>query len=328
MSALYDVCGIGNALVDVVVRVDEAILSCNELDKGAMSLVDCEKIGEITRQCAEPESTCSGGSAANTMAVLAALGAKVAYIGKVHNDELGQFFLSDMERAGVKMVLGPVGECPPTGHCLVLVSPDAERTMLTYLGASTTLEPAEIDRDAISSSAVLYLEGYLYDPPDARRAMEKAAEFALDAGRKVAFGLSDSFCVSRHLEDFRRLVREKVDVVFGNAGEIKALAGVDSLHRAIEVVGKWCPVVVATNGAAGVELLAGGVRTTIAAEPVENVVDTTGAGDSFTAGFLYGLAKDWEASRSARLGNLVAARIVSQIGARPTRPLGDLVAKV
>lgn len=323
MTAEWDVCGIGNALVDIVASIDDALLARLGLVKGAMELVDLERSEQLSRSC-RPESSCSGGSAANTMAVLAALGGRAAYLGKVHDDELGRLFVEDMRRSGVEVLLEPAGACPATGRCLVLISADAERTMQTYLGASTTLEPGDIPAERLGRCRILYLEGYLYDPEPARRAMLRAARLVRSAGRRVSLSLSDSFCVERHLEEFRRLVNDEMDVVFGNEHEVRALAGSADLDRALEAAGAMCPLVVATLGAEGTALVIDGRVERVPAHPVERVVDTTGAGDSFAAGFLYGLSRGWPPRRCAELGGVVAAEIISQVGARPSSSLASL----
>lgn len=324
MTVEWDACGIGNALVDIVAGADEALLEGLGLVKGAMELVDLERSEQLCRRC-RPDSRCSGGSVANTMAVLAALGGRAAYLGKVHDDELGRLFVEDMRRSGVEVLLEPAGDCPATGRCLVLVTADAERTMQTYLGASTTLDPDDIPGPQVESCRILYLEGYLYDPEPARRAMLRAARLARGAGRRVAVSLSDSFCVERHLEEFRRLVRGETDIVFGNEHEIRALTGYDDLQRALPEAGALCPLVVVTRGAEGTALVVEGKIERVPAQPVERVVDTTGAGDSFAAGFLYGLSRDWPPQRCAELGGAVAAEIISRVGARPAGSLAWLL---
>ena len=324
-SARYDVVGIGNAIVDVLVRAEESFLADHGLTKGAMTLIDA---GQAERLYAAmgPARECSGGSAANTIAALASIGAPCAFVGKVRDDQLGQVFAHDIRALGVGFdtALAPRGA--PTARCLIFVTPDAQRTMQTYLGASVGLGAEDIDPRRIAEAKITYLEGYLWDPPAAKEAFRKAARAAADAGRLVALSLSDPFCVERHRAEFRELVEGHVDLLFANEEEIKSLYQVATFDAALQKVRGHCQVAALTRSAKGAVIVAGAEVHVIDAEPLVQVVDTTGAGDAFAAGFLYGFTHDFDLARSGLAGALAAAEAIGHVGARPEKPLKRLIA--
>lgn len=324
MTARFDIIGIGNAIVDVVARADDSFLSRHTMRKGAMTLIDAES-AERLYFAMPPGEESSGGSNANTCAVAAALGARVAYLGKVAADPLGDVFRRDITLAGVHFPSAPLRAGAPTGRCLILVTPDGQRTMNTYLGAAVEFEPADVDTALIADSAVLYLEGYLFDPPAAQDAFRRAAVAAHSAGRKVALSLSDPFCVDRHRSDFRKLVREGVDILFANEAEVTSLYEVNSFAEAAEMARAEVELAALTRSEAGSLVLRGTETAEIAAEPAR-VVDTTGAGDAYAAGFLAGLATRRSLADCGRLGAIAAAEIIGHYGARPAADLRAVVA--
>jgi sugar/nucleoside kinase (ribokinase family) len=268
----------------------------------------------------------SGGSAANTAAGVAALGSRAGFVGLVADDQLGQVFAHDIRAAGVDYAVPPRGIDPPTARCLILVTPDAQRTMNTYLGASQNLAEADIDLAAIAAARILYLEGYLWDPAEPRRAMRAAMAAARSAGRAVALTLSDAFCVERHREDFRRLIAgREIDLMFANEQEILSLAQTGDLEAAIAAVAPQVPLLIVTRSEKGALAVTGGARTEVAAAPVAQLVDTTGAGDLFAAGFLAGHAAGRSVETSLKMGAIAAAEIISHYGARPEADLRELV---
>ena len=319
-----DAVGIGNAIVDVLARTDDAFLADHGLLKGTMRLIDSATAETLYARMG-PGIEMSGGSAANTMAGLASLGGRGAYIGKVRDDQLGAVFSHDIRAAGVAYTTPPALDGPPTARCLVLVTPDAQRTLNTYLGASVELGPADINPALIARAGVTYLEGYLWDPPQAKEAFRKAAELAHGAGRKVALTLSDPFCVDRHREDFLDLVDTHVDILFANEAEITALYDVRRFDDALQAVRVGCEIAALTRSERGSVVVAGEQVHVIDAAPIETVVDTTGAGDLYAAGFLYGLARGCDPARCARLGGMAAAEVISHMGARPATRLADLI---
>ncbi len=322
----YDVVGIGNAIVDVLAHAEDAQLSALGLAKGVMTLVDTQEAERIYAAMG-PGIECSGGSAGNTMAVLASLGGKGAYIGKVRDDQLGTVFRHDIRAVGIAFDTPPATEGAPTARCLVLVTPDAQRTMQTYLGACVGLGPDDIDAGVIASSQVTYLEGYLWDQPAAKEAFLKAARVAHDAGRKVSLSLSDPFCVERHRDSFLELISGHVDVLFANEAEIMSLFRTDSFDEALRQVRGHCEVAALTRSEKGSVVVAGDEVTVVGAEPVSKLVDTTGAGDAYAAGFLFGYTRRADMGTCARLGGICAAEVISHFGARPEEPLNNLVAK-
>ncbi|MFN3946003.1 MAG: adenosine kinase [Allosphingosinicella sp.] len=321
-----DVLAIGNAIVDVIAQADDAFLAEQGLDKGSMTLIDAGQAQRLYQAMAAGREV-SGGSAANTAAGVAALGGRAGFIGQVADDQLGEVFSHDIRATGVEFDTPVIDNGVPTARCLVLVTSDAQRTMGTFLGAAQHLPAGALDPKQIEDAAILYLEGYLWDPETPRAAMEQAIGIARAAGRKVAFTLSDSFCISRHREGFLALIDGGyIDILFANEAEIRELAGEEDLDAAIAAVEGKVPVLVVTRSEKGAIGLAGGTRAEVAAEPVEKVVDTTGAGDLFAAGFLTGHAQGRGLEESLRMGAIAAAEVISHYGARPEADLKALVA--
>lgn len=324
MSPLLDVTGVGNAIVDVLAQATEAELKSLGLHKGAMALIDSAMADRLYEGMG-PAVEISGGSVANSMAGIASLGGKAAYVGKVKADQLGSHFGHDIRAAGVEFHTVPSAQGPATARCLILVTPDGERTLNTYLGACVELGPEDIDESLIARSKMVYLEGYLWDPPRAKEAMLKAANLAHKHGQRVALSLSDGFCVARHRAEFARLIEDHVDVLFANEDEVASLTQADSFEGAAEAVRGRCEVAVLTRGAKGAVVLSNGERFEVPAEPIEHVVDTTGAGDLFAAGFLYGFTHGYGPADAARMGAIAAAEVISHIGARPGTSLRELI---
>ncbi len=317
------VAGIGNAIVDVLVHADDLLLHRLGLSKGVMTLIDAAQAEAIYSQL-PPGIECSGGSAANTIVGIAQLGGRAAYVGKVKDDQLGQVFRHDIKNAGVAFDTSAAVDGPSTARCFVLVTPDAQRTMLTFLGACVELGPDDIDPVVIAGAGVTYLEGYLYDPPLAKRAFLHAAGIAHAAGRSVSLSLSDPFCVERHRAAFLDLVSDHVDILFANEAELCSLYKTPSFDDAVRSARGHCRVAAITRGAKGSVVVSGEDVLVVDAEAVEAVVDTTGAGDLYAAGFLAGLAGGCDLVTCARLGGIAAAEIISHFGARPEHPLKDL----
>lgn len=322
----FDVLGIGNAIVDVIIQTDDAFLSDNDLLKGAMSLVDAETSAALYDKSG-PAIEISGGSAGNTISCLASLGSSAAYVGKVFDDQLGHVFTHDIRSLGVHFETAPAIEGPPTATCLVLVTDDAERTMQTFLGACVGLGPHDIDEDEVAGAAVTYMEGYLWDPEDAKAAFLKAAGCAHAAGREVSLSLSDPFCVDRHRDEFRDLVANHVDILFANEDEIISLYQTSSFDEALQAVRAECKVAALTRGDKGSVIVSGDEVHYVDAEPVETVLDTTGAGDAYAAGFLHGYTAGKDFTVAARMGGICAAEMISHLGARAQVNLKDLVAE-
>jgi sugar/nucleoside kinase (ribokinase family) len=272
-----------------------------------------------------PAVESSGGSCANTMAGFASLGGTGAYIGRVHDDVFGTVFQHDMTAIGVSYRTPATRDGEPTGRCLVLVTPDAQRTMCTYLGAATALNEDDIDPDLVQSADVTYLEGYLFDPPEAKKAFVRAAELAHAAGREVAITLSDSFCVDRHRDEFRALVEAHIDILFANDDEIRSLYEVDRFDDAMQAVRGHCDIACLTRSEKGSVILSGDAVHVIDAEPASRILDTTGAGDQFAAGFLYGYTKGHDLATCGVIGSIAAAEIIAHYGARPEADLGALM---
>lgn len=325
MSAKRAVAGIGNAIVDILAHTDDALLERLELAKGSMTLISVERAMELHSHL-ESSVECSGGSAANTMVGVASLGGQASYIGRVRDDALGEIFRSDIRAAGVSFDTPSADSGPPTGRCLIFVTPDAQRTMQTLLGASSTLGPDDVDPETIRGASYTFLEGYLWDPEPAKQAFLRAAEIAHAAGRKVALTLSDSFCVERHREEFRDLVSNHVDVLFANEAEVRSLYQTQDLDGALAALRGRCEIAVVTRSVNGSVVLSGEQVIRVEAEPVAEVVDTTGAGDMFAAGFLFGLSEGLDPATCGRIGSLAAAEIIGHFGARPESSLKDLVA--
>jgi len=323
-AAQYDVVGIGNAIVDVIARADDAFLAAKKLAKGAMTLID-EGQADALYQAMGPGTESSGGSAANTMAGVASLGGKGAFFGKVKNDQLGQVFAHDIRAIGVSFESKPATSGPATARCLIFVTPDAQRTMNTYLGACVNLGPEDVDEAVVKNARVTYLEGYLWDPPRAKEAFVKAAKVAHAAGRKVSLSLSDAFCVDRHRAEFRDLVAGHVDILFANESEIKSLYEVESFDAALQAVRGSCEIACLTRSEKGSVIVAGEEVHVIDAERVGALTDTTGAGDLYASGFLFGWSHGYGLARAGRMASLAAAEAVSHVGARPQTSLKALV---
>jgi sugar/nucleoside kinase (ribokinase family) len=321
----YDVVGIGNAILDVLANTNEAFLEERGLVKGSMMLIDAEQAGKLYSAMSDVVE-CSGGSAANTMVGLASLGGRAAYIGKLRDDEPGHAFQRDIRAAGVAFETPLATSGAPSGRCLVLVTDDAQRTMQTFLGAAADLSPTDVDAKVIEQAEITYLEGYLWDPPEAKAAFRRAAEIAHAAGRKVALSLSDSFCVDRHRAEFLELIKEQVDILFGNEDEIVSLFQADNFESAVKSVQEICSIAALTRGAEGSVVVHDGQLTRVPCSPVERVLDTTGAGDLYASGFLFGLTRGQDMAACARLGGIAAAEIISHYGARPEASLKELVA--
>jgi sugar/nucleoside kinase (ribokinase family) len=320
----YDVLGIGNAIVDVIARAEEDFLLKQGMRKGTMALIDADR-AEAIYEAMGPAVEVSGGSAANTIVGLASLGARSTFIGKVKDDLLGRAFAHDIRAAGVTFTTLPAADGAPTGRCYVLVTPDGERTMNTYLGAAQDLHPADIDAEMIAASAVTYLEGYLWDPKHAKDAFLKAAKIAHDAGRIVALTLSDAFCVDRWRDEFLQLMRSRtVDLIFANEAELHSLYQTSDFDAAVAALRADVQAAVVTRSEKGCLVIGPDGTETVPAFPVERVVDTTGAGDLFAAGFLSGLARGADDRTCGRLGALAAAEVIQHLGARPEASLKDL----
>lgn len=325
MSApTYDVVGVGNAIVDVIASVDEGFIDDNDLVKGAMTLIDQDRAELLYAKMPAGVET-SGGSAANTMAGVASFGGSGAYIGKVRNDQLGDIFGHDLRAVGVKYDIAPSTEGPSTARCLIQVTPDAERTMNTFLGISAVLDSDDFDDATVAAGKIVYCEGYLWDTEPAKAAIRHAMAVARQAGGLVSMTLSDSFCVDRHREEWLGLIGDNVDVLFGNDEELMSLFQTDSLEDALAQVSSMVDIAAITLGANGSVVATGDDRLQVSAEPVEHVVDTTGAGDLYAAGFLYGLANDLPLTTCGRLGSLAAAEVIGHVGARPRVSLAALV---
>lgn len=320
----FDVIGIGNAIVDVLSHSNDAFLVENGLTKGSMALIDASQADKLYEQMG-PGVECSGGSAANTIACLANLGAKTAFVGKVKDDGLGKIFAHDIKAAGVDFSSKHETDGPSTARCLILVTDDAQRTMNTFLGACVNLTPEDIDPDYIERGAVTYLEGYLWDPDHAKEAFLKASMAAHRADRQVALSLSDAFCVGRHRKSFQDLVQHHVDILFANEDEIMSLYEVDTFDAALQCVRDKCSVAVLTRGERGSVVIAGNEIHVVDCEVVDHVVDTTGAGDAYAAGFLFGYTQDFDMGTCARIGSICSAEIISHYGARPEANLAELV---
>jgi sugar/nucleoside kinase (ribokinase family) len=323
-SAKYDVLGIGNAIFDVLVRTDEGFLAAHGMSKGGMSLIDEARAAAIYRDMG-PAVEMSGGSAANTIVGLASLGARAAYVGKVRDDQIGRLYTHDIRAAGVAFETRPAADGPATGCSYILVTADGERTMNTYLGAAQELSAADIDPSQVAASALLYLEGYLWDPANAKEAFVKAATIAHQADRQVALTLSDSFCVDRYRDEFLELIRNgTVDLVFANEAELHSLYQSSDFDTALKLLRSDARLAVVTRSERGCVVASKDEVTAVPAFPVEKIVDTTGAGDLFAAGFLHGLARGVGHANAARLGALAAAEVIQHIGARPQVSLKEM----
>ena len=320
----YDVLGIGNAIVDVIANADDDFLVKQGMHKGGMALIDEERAGKIF-DAMGPAVRASGGSAANTIVGVASLGARAAFVGKVREDQLGRAFIHDIRAAGVAFNTEPAHEGPSTARCYIMVTPDGERTMNTFLGAAQDLKPVDIDEQMIAAAAVTYLEGYLWDPPQAKEAFIKAAAIAHKAGRQVALTLSDAFCVDRYRSEFLDLIKKgTVDLIFANERELHSLYQTADFETAVKTLQKDARLAVVTRSEKGCVVVTKANTIPVPAAEVEKVVDVTGAGDLFAAGFLVGLARGKSHEMAARLGALCAAEVIQHIGARPAVSLKAL----
>src|SRR5215208_1384936 len=320
-STRYDVLGIGNAIVDVIARAEEDFLVRQKMQKGTMALID-EARAEAIYDAMGPAIETSGGSAANTIVGLASLGARTAFVGKVKADVLGRTFAHDIRAAGVDFDTPPAADGPSTARCYVLVTPDGERTMNTYLGAAQNLTPADLDEKQIAAAGITYLEGYLWDPPQAKEAFRKAATIAHGAGRTVALTLSDAFCVGRYRDEFLNLMRTgAVDLIFANESELKSLYETADFDSAVKALRDDVKLAVVTRSEKGCVVVSRESNEVVKAAPIDRLVDATGAGDLFAAGFLVGLARDQDHRTAAQLGALAASEVIQHLGARPETSL-------
>jgi len=319
-----DLVGIGNAVVDMLTHTDDAFLVKNNLAKGAMTLVDADQAHKLYDEMG-PAVEVSGGSASNTMAGFASLGGNGAFVGKVSNDQLGGIFSHDIQAAGVRYETPLATSGAPTARCLIFVTPDAQRTMQTYLGASVALGPDDINEELIASARVTYLEGYLWASDSGREAIIKAAKIATGAGNKVSFTLSDAFLVDAFREDFLSFICDHVDILFANEVEITALVEAQDFDDSFQHTRRLCEIAALTRSEKGSVIAAGEEIHVIDAAPVEQVVDTTGAGDLYAAGFLYGYTRNRDLAACAHMGSLAAGEIISHFGARPETPLAGLL---
>lgn len=318
-----DVVGIGNAIVDVLSHADDEFLVREGLVKGSMALIDTSR-AETLYQSMGPAIEVSGGSAANTIAGVAGFGGKAGFVGRIRDDQLGAVFALDLRSLGVEFDVPPAADGPQTGRCLILVTPDAQRTLNTYLGAGGDLGPDDVDASMVARAQITYLEGYLWDPPAAKEAFRKASDIAHASGRKIAFSLSDSFCVDRWREEFIQLAEHEIDVLFANEDEIKSLYQTASFDDALQHVRGHCEIAALTRSDKGSVVVSGDEVHVIDAEPAKSVVDTTGAGDLYAAGFLFGLSRGLDLYVCGQLGSIAASEVISHMGARPEMSLAEL----
>ncbi len=322
-STRFDVVGIGNALVDVLSHEDDAFVVRTGVERGAMTMVDADRSNEIYAEMG-PATEVSGGSAANTVAGIASFGGRAAYIGRVADDTFGKVFTHDLRSLGVHFDAPLATDGTPTGRCLIVVTPDAQRTMCTYLGVANQLDAASVDENLVRESEITYLEGYLWDEPSAKDAIRRAAAVAHDAGRRVAFTLSDPFCVDRHRDEFLGLVEQDIDILFANEHEITSLYQVETFDEVLPHVRSHCEIAALTRSALGSVIVTGDGVHVVDAEPAD-VVDTTGAGDMYAAGFLFGLTHGYGIADCGRLASAAAAEVISHLGARPEVRLAELL---
>lgn len=327
MTAQYGVTAIGNAIVDILAPTTEEFIASQAqfgMQRGAMSLISAERAKELYGLIG-PATEMSGGSAGNTMACFASFGGKGAYIGKVADDQLGKVFAHDTRAIGVHFDTPPLAGGKPTAVCIILVTPDAQRTMNTFLGASTQITEDDVNEDLIANSQITYLEGYLFDEPVAKAAFFKAAEFAKKHNRKLAVTLSDTFCVVRHRDDFKTLIKDHVDILFANENELKELTQTGDTEKAIESIRGQCEIIVVTLGEAGSVIVTKDETIRIAPITPKQLVDTTGAGDSYAAGFMFGLTEGKPLAECGRLGSLAASEVISHMGPRPLTALKSML---
>jgi sugar/nucleoside kinase (ribokinase family) len=333
MTQQYDVAGLGNAIVDVIASVDDRFLLTHRIAKGGMTLIDQFRAKELLKSLADNQQTMSslhevaGGSAANTLAGLASLGGNGVYIGKVFDDRLGEVFAKSMTAQGITFTTHPTREGSTTASCLIAVTPDGQRSMSTYLGACRELAPDDVDEEQVAGARILYIEGYLWDEETAKQASRKAIAAVKGAGGRIALSLSDSFCVGRFRDEFLHLLDKDVNILFANEDEAKALFQADDFNGVLVGAKKWGGIAALTRSAKGCVIVEEGQMHTIPAAPVTRVVDTTGAGDQFAAGFLYGMTHGKGLADCGRLGALAAAEVISHYGARPETSLKDLAAQ-
>jgi sugar/nucleoside kinase (ribokinase family) len=320
-----DVVALGNALVDILSHEPDSLVARLGLEKGTMNMIDAARADEIY-EAMGPTTEASGGSAANMVAGVAAFGGRSAFVGCVADDTFGNVFAHDLRSLGVHFGSSPAAGGQPTGRCLVIVTPDAQRTLCTFLGAATELQPDAVDETLVSHAAVTYLEGYLWDLPPAKEALRRAAAAAHRGGQRVALTLSDPFCVERHRDEFRALIENEVDVLFANEHEICSLYEVDGFDEALQLVRGVCEMAALTRGPRGSVIIAGDEVHVIDAAPVAAVVDTTGAGDLYAAGVLFGITQGFDLATAGRLGSLAAGEVISHLGARPEVSLAELAA--
>ncbi len=324
-EARYDIVAIGNAIVDVISQSSDDFLEEEQLVKGSMALIDADRAQELYRDMG-PAREISGGSGSNTLAGASTLGRQCALIAQVADDQLGEVFAHDIRATGIDFDVPPLGKEPPTARCLIFVTPDAQRTMNTFLGASQFLPPAAVDADLIASGAILYLEGYLWDADEPKAAMALGIDIARENGRKVAFTLSDTFCVDRHREEFVGLIDGgKIDILFANEAEIMMLAETEDFDAAVAQTAAKVETLIVTRSEKGAIAVRDGKTTAVAAEPVDQIVDTTGAGDLFAAGFLSGYIEERPMDECLTIGAVAAAEVISHYGARPEADLRALV---
>ncbi|VVT30653.1 adenosine kinase [Rhizobium sp. EC-SD404] len=322
MSSI-DVLCIGNAIVDIIARCDDAFLNDNAIIKGAMNLIDAERAETLYARMG-PAVEASGGSAGNTAAGIASFGGKAAFFGKVARDQLGEIYAHDIRAQGVHFETAPLASPPPTARSMIFVTPDGERSMNTYLGACVELGPDDVDEAVVASAKVTYFEGYLWDPPRAKEAIRECARIAHANGQEMSMTLSDPFCVDRYRAEFLELMRSgTVDIVFANASEAKSLYETESLEEALQAIAKDCRLAVVTMSEKGSIVVTGDERVTVEPLVIEELVDTTGAGDLYAAGFLYGYTQGRDLATCGRLGSLAAGLVIQQIGPRPTQSLRD-----
>lgn len=325
IEARYDIVAVGNAIVDVIAQADDAFLEEEQLNKGAMTLIDAERATQLYRDMGVAREI-SGGSGANTLAGASTLGRQCALIAQVADDQLGEVFTHDIRATGIDFDVPPLGKEPPTARCLILVTPDAQRTMNTFLGASQFLPPAAVDAGLIASGAILYLEGYLWDAEEPKAAMALAIDIARNNDRKVAFTLSDGFCIERHRDDFTRLIKDgMIDILFANEAEIKSLCETEDFDAAVAQTAAQVETLVVTRSEQGAIAVQNMKTFAVGAEPVEKIVDTTGAGDLFAAGFLSGYIENRSMEDCLTIGAVAAAEVISHYGARPESNLRELV---